>query len=767
MITEFITISGLVQGIGYRPYVAELAQLYNIKGWVRNTQGIVTIMATGESDDLMQFKTELTADTIGARVAGIESKRMTLTKFKDFVIEDSNLCCQTEIPYIPPDLPTCDSCTAELFDINNRRYGHPFISCTACGARYSIMDRLPYDRCNTLMKQFDMCNECAQDYGSGIRHYAQTIACHHCGPKLSWSTANISEKGVINFDGSTDADCIEKVTAHLQNGGIAAIKDIGGYHLVCMPDNHNAVQTLRKLKAREGKPFAVLFPDVDVIREYCCVNIQEEEELLSKARPIVLLKHRKEGRSFDNGVCMNSPEVGCILPSNPIQIMLAKALGALVMTSANISGGLIITDNIMIEKWLSDRIAGTDNHGVYGILSHNRGIITPLDDSVVRVVAGRRQIIRRARGYVPEPVEADVRAGTYAAGGDLKAVFCYTDEGRVYLSQQIGDLEEESCYKEYNKERMRIQKLFGFEPKVNVVDLHPKYLSAKSVNITDYKIQHHKAHAASVIAEHALQGDIIGIAFDGTGYGEDGNVWGSEFFLYNGAFERAAHLKPVKLIGGNEGSRNAESIMYGYINSFGENVSRKLLNSEHIEKDKYELVSKAINCNINRITSCSMGRLFDAVSAFLGICSYSSYEGEAAIELEYAAASSSEAYPLRLKTICGDELIGDTEELFIDIFEALENRVFIPQLARGFIIAVADWIIEICERMIYKYNPEKPSIVLSGGTFYNRILVEALSEKFAEKELQWYINEQVPSGDGGLCLGQAFLAGMFLSDKGE
>lgn len=765
MITEFIRISGLVQGVGYRPFVAERAQLYNIKGWVRNTQGIVTIMATGNPDDLLHFKAELAAGPIGSKVMKLEAEKSALRKFHDFVIEDSNLCPQPEIPYIPPDLPTCDKCAAELADVANRRYRHPFISCTSCGPRYSIIDGLPYDRCNTVMKDFNMCNECTHDYNGGMRHYAQTIGCHYCGPKLNWSVAGNSERGVINFDGRTDIDCIEKVVVHLQNGGIAAIKDIGGYHLTCLPDNSNAVNTLRELKAREGKPFAVMFHDVDTIREYCYVDLQEEQELLSKARPIVLLKHREDGRQFEHGVCVNSPEVGCMLPSNPVQIMLARALGNLVMTSANISGGLIITDNDLIEKWISERLERLDNRDICGILSHNRGIITPLDDSVVRMVAGRRQMIRRARGFVPEPVKAFVGAGIHAAGGDLKSVFCYTDEGRAYLSQQFGDLEEESCLKEYNKENIRMQKLFGFEPKINAVDLHPKYLSAQIAERADYRIQHHKAHIASVIAEHELRCNIIGIAFDGTGYGDDGNVWGSEFFIYNSEFHRVAHLKAVALLGGNEGSRNAESILYGYINSFSENTRNMLLNTEHVEIDRYELVSKAINCNINQIKSCSMGRLFDAVSAFLGICLYSSYEGEAAIELEYAASLSESFYPMTIKTIEGTELIGDTENLFIDIFNALEREIPVPQLARGFIIAIADWIISVCGRIIDKYNLSGVAIALSGGTFLNRILVEELAVKFAEKSLKWYINEQVPSGDGGLCLGQAFLAGKSLSDR--
>ncbi len=765
MITEFIIINGLVQGVGYRPFVAECAQFYNIKGWVRNTQGIVTIMATGNADDLQRFKARLKAGVPGSRVFRIEAFGQELTEFESFIIEESNSCSQKEIPYIPPDLPTCGSCEAELRDINNRRYRYPFISCTACGARYSIIEELPYDRANTLMRDFKLCSQCVQDYSRGIRRYAQTIGCNDCGPRLEWHIAGILQNGRGEFGGKADTDCMETVIKHISSGKIAAIKDIGGYHLVCLPDNAGAVSALRSLKTRERKPLAVMFPDVDTVREYCCVDYREEEELLSAARPIVLLKHRKDGRSFDSGVCMDSTEIGCMLPSNPVQIMLADALGPIIMTSANISGGLMITDNVQLEEWLRDRSAGMDKVQEYGILSHDRAIAAPLDDSVVRIVAGRRQMIRRARGFVPEPVKINVQAGIFAAGGDLKSVFCHTAGGRAYLSQHFGDLEEESCLNEYNKERIRMCKLFGFKPLVKAIDAHPGYLSGRNIDNADMRIQHHKAHVASVIAEHNLQGNIIGIAFDGTGYGDDGNIWGSEFFLYNSKqkdkdFLRAAHLKYVELLGGNECSRNAEGVLYGYINSFDEAARQKLIQSENIEADKYNITAKAIKHNINRIVSSSMGRLFDAVSAFLGICSYSTYEGEAAIRLEYAAGD--EAYPLHIKTVCEDVFVGDTQELFVEIYDAVNRGVSVPALARGFIIAVADWIIEVCERIICEYRLPDAAVVLSGGTFFNRILVEELSVKFAEKGLKWYINEQVPSGDGGLCLGQAFIA----SEKG-
>ena len=758
MITKYIIIKGRVQGIGYRPFVAETAEQFNIKGWVRNTSGVVSLKITGENSQIFSFIQKIQNGCPGALVEKIIIEDVDEEFFHDFRIIASNVEGD-DIPYIIPDIATCENCLFEMRDASNRRYRHPFISCVSCGPRYSIIEQLPYDRDNITMKNFSMCSECGREYvTNGRRHHAQTIACNECGPTLVWYDG----KNNVQIKGFEAIDC---AISYLRKGGIVAVKDIGGYHLVCLPGNSDAVNRLREFKSRYAKPFAVMFPDVEAVRQCCEVSDLEAYELQSVERPIVLLRKNK---NIYHEVCKNSPYMGAMLPCNPVQTMLADELGPLVMTSANKSGELIITDNERMLQWSEDM----------GFLMHDRKIITPLDDSIVRIVADKKQILRRARGYVPGPVDAMVKDGILALGGDLKSVFCYTVDNKAYLSQQFGDLEDEEVLISYKKEKQRMKELFGFRPDTEVRDLHPGYISAKNSAINTennsttnsekevfIRVQHHKAHIASVIAEHHITETVIGVAFDGTGYGEDGCVWGSEFFVVkNNSTNRVAHLKNIGLLGGNEGAKNARHILYGYINSFTKEKCEAILNEIQPDFDRYNLITKAINAGINRVNSSSMGRLFDAVSALLGICDYNGYEGEAAIELEYAADCSQDFYPLSITIVHEKECItGDVESLFENIVRAKQSGVPVNEIARGFIYAVGDWVIEVC-RIINMSNDSVLPVVMSGGTFLNRILVEYISKEFDKTGVKYYFNEKVPSGDAGICLGQAYLAGFM---KGE
>ncbi len=749
MITKYIIIKGRVQGVGYRPFVAETADKFNIKGWVRNTSGIVSLMISGGKTEIMLFIQELGKGCLGAMVESVSVTDVDNRDFDDFRIVESNIEGE-DIPYITPDIATCDSCLREMRNAENRRYRHPFISCVSCGPRYTIIEQLPYDRENIAMNIFNMCSECSREYvTNGKRHHAQTIACNKCGPKLVWrGVCNNNSDNIPDIIQDKDFSAIECAVDFLKKGGIVAIKDIGGYHLACLPDNSDSVRRLRNLKSRYAKPFAVIFPDVENVRQCCEVNDLEACELQSVERPIVLLRKNKD---IYCEVCQNSPYMGAMLPCNPVQSMLADELGPLVMTSANKSGELIITDDEMMLQW-SENI---------GILMHDRKILTPLDDSIVRIVAGRKQVIRRARGYVPSPIPCGVKGNILALGGDLKSVFCYTWDNKAYLSQQFGDLEDEDVLVSYKYEKNRMKNLFGFKPEVVVGDLHPGYISTKE---SDIRVQHHKAHIASVIAEHNIEENVIGVAFDGTGYGEDGCVWGSEFFVVkHNIMSRVAHLKDIGLLGGNEGAKNANYILYGYINSFSEYTRKLILDEIKPDYKKYNLITKAIIGGVNRVNSSSMGRLFDAVSALLGICDYNSYEGEAAIELEYAAATTDKFYPLLISVNSGNNIIGDTEKLFESIVKAKQSGVPVSELARGFIRAVGDWVIEVCE-LINKSNNSALPVVMSGGTFLNKILVEYLAKEFDKRGIKYYFNEKVPTGDAGICLGQAYLAGVM---KGE
>lgn len=775
MITEKITVKGLVQGIGYRPFVAETAEIGGIGGWVRNTNGIVTILASGEEAAVEAFLEKIEKDAPkGACVEQILCERMPYQAYDGFSIAESDRqASQGEIPHIPADLPTCERCLGELRNPENRRYRHPFISCTACGPRYSILEALPYDRETISMGQFPMCKVCEKEYRmqGNIRRHAQTIACPDCGPRLRFCRiGNVDgknkapgeqrregEKTLASAACRIEAQFCEgeaafaEATTCLAAGGIVAVKDIGGYHLAALPDFVETVAALRRMKRRDTKPFAVMFPNLAAIKECCYVNEKEEQLLLSAPRPIVLLEKRKE--AFAENVCGDSPAIGAMLPCNPLQTMLSDALGTLIMTSANGSGELLLLDNDKIQKWMQEQAEKLPVP--LGVLEHDREIVTPLDDSVVQVVCNRTQMIRRARGYVPNPVSIPAEKNIFAAGGDLKACFCYTAGGEAFLSQYLGDLTDESCFTAYQEEKVRMQKLFGFAPEYRACDLHPGYLSAQVEKAAH--IQHHEAHVASVIAEHNLLGTVLGFAFDGTGYGSDGSIWGSEGFLWDGhRMKRISHLKTIPLVGGDEGARNADTILYGYMASFGEKTRKKMQESG-VDTERYQVVEAAVRCGIHTVKSSSMGRLFDAVSAFLDICHYNGYEGEAAIALTNLAAAAEKGYPLSLsvKQEAG-QWIGDTEELFYGIAVALENGVKKTEIARGFIDAVADFIYNVTVTLA-ETEIELRQIAVAGGTFQNRILLERTITLLEEKGYNVFINEQVPPGDGGICLGQAYL----------
>lgn len=779
MIVKYI-IKGLVQGIGYRPFVAGLAEELNIDGYVRNTGGIVTVVACGERERLAQLRRKLSSDVpTGGFITSIEEEELEDQQLAPgFRIIESDKDADKNLPLIPADIATCDECKRELFDPKNRRFGHPFISCTVCGPRYSIIEKLPYDRDTITMKEFEMCPTCQAEYTGkkDRRRHAQTIACKECGPRLKFTSINsknadniTSKRYVDNYvENYNENDLDGAITASLSlinHGGILAIKDIGGYHLACSPFNEKAVSNLRLLKHREAKAFAVMFEDVEQIKEYCKVNKQEENLLESPARPIVLVRRKKHIETgiqyIAENVYLTSPDIGAMLPCNPVQMMLVKEYGPLIMTSGNASGDVLEIDNKKMHQWLKERLESQELEGTpVAMLSHDRKILRPMDDSVMKVIKGRQQFIRRGRGHVPTPIPVDIEGEIFAAGGDLKSSFCYIKNGLAYVSQYLGDLESVSCQKFYRNEMSAMEKIFGFKPKDVVTDLHPAYFSgqvghefAQKKKLPLHKVQHHKAHVLSVIAEHNLKGPVLGFAFDGTGYGEDGTVWGSEVFLWDGknALDRVADLRPSRLIGGDEGAKNCDTILVGILHENGLD--------ELIENEDAKLIRTAIDSDINVVTSTSMGRLFDAVAAILDICHYNTYEGQAPIELENAAARTKEVYPLCF----GDN--GSTEEIFLEIANAITHDVAKESIARGFIYAVADYIFEIASIYSDRLGKEK-QIVLSGGTFQNRILLERSIDLLEAEGFKVYISQQLPPGDGGICLGQAKHLALGLKSKG-
>jgi len=718
--TYKIFVWGLVQGVGFRPFVLRLAQEENITGYVKNKGALVEIIAQGEEQALKSFSQRLACCLPkGAEVWDIGIALLdTAQIYKEFYIESSS-SSDDMLPLVLPDIATCDTCKNELFDKKNRRFRHPFISCTVCGPRYSVLKQLAYDRCNTVLQPFPLCDACSREYYNteDIRCYAQTICCNACGPELFYT-----DKG----------NPIENAVRALQNGSVIAVKDIGGFHFSCNANDEKAVLALRQLKLREEKPFAVLFKDVESIRAYAAVNDREEALLKSSAAPIVLLVKKQD---FAAAVCSNSGDVGAMLPSNPIQHMLAASVDfPLVMTSANITGEPILTNNeAVLELYKSSPYLS-------GVLYHNRDILTPLDDSVARVVAGRTQLLRRARGYVPLPIALPEKSDKIilAAGGDLKAAFCIVKDNFAYLSQYFGDLENERVFETYLKNIAHMEQLLLLKHHFAVSDMHPGYYSSSAIQ-ADLSVQHHYAHIASVIAEHHIKGDVLGFAFDGTGFGTDESVWGGEVIVCSSSgYHRAEHVRPVKLFGGNTVSKDAEKVLGCYLNELG------LCNNP--------MIKAVLNSGTGCFGSTSMGRLFDAAAALLEIEKENSFEGKCAIALEQAARSANHDVQLAFPN-------WDWHILIMQMLDAKHNQENVCDIALGFHYAVANEILNAARRFKIK------NIALSGGVFANRILTERAIQLLEADGFTVYINEKVPCNDGGICLGQAYMAIQYLTGE--
>lgn len=782
-VTQRVIVTGMVQGIGYRPYVAKLAQKLGVCGRVVNASGVVIIVATASRAHLDLLVEVLKHEPpAGAVVEQIQRQDMPYAAYTDFQIGSSIEAADVESesllwdnPLVTPDLTVCDRCVRELSTPGNKRYAYPFISCTVCGPRYSILKALPYDRCSTTMSVFKMCGDCAAEYTgvTDVRRHAQTISCKNCGPRLAFVDSNGQE-----FQAE---EALQQAAALLRSHGIVAVKDIGGFHLACSPYDAQAVASLRRLKGREKKPFAVMFETTQAAQDYCSLSEMEKELLESTARPVVLAagKNRKQDRTwmpFVREVTMDSPYVGVMLYCNPLQLLLLRACGPLIMTSANPSGAPIFTDNEKLLAWL-----GASGLHEVGALIHDREILTPLDDSVVCAAAGRTQILRRARGIVPNPVQLSQGQGetekpqkcVFAAGADMKGVFAYGSKNRVYLSQYFGDLQQEAIYAAYCREIQRMADIFGMTANDFVCDRHPGYfshkLTAQMAAGRQKLVQHHHAHIASVMAEHGLTGKTLGVAFDGTGLGVDGTVWGSEFLLCEHTqFTRVGHLDTVLLPGGDENAKNADHILYGYLihllageaqadKTNREQWTKMLAAIPWIEMEKLGILAKTVKAGINTVRSTSMGRLFDAVSALLDICHYSEYEGQAAMELEYKAFGANKKYPLHIPVYQRKQvLVGDTAVLFEELIQAVHSGVQSAELAAGFICAVSRFTIEMCRQLAEENGTAQ--IALSGGCFQNRILLESVVDGLKDSGYAVYINEKVPAGDGGIALGQAYLA---------
>jgi hydrogenase maturation protein HypF len=759
VVTRTVTFRGTVQGVGFRPTVAKLARRFGIVGQVRNMGGLVQIVVTDTKERIDAFVRLIEENKPpAANIVRVDIQTIDTVRFRDFTIARSGKL-ENEAAVIPSDIAVCENCLREFYDEKNPRYQHPFISCADCGPRFTVMERLPYDRDTTTMDDFEMCDFCAREYAENgdRRFHAQTISCHACGPMPRWFSA---EEAVD----APDRAMREAICA-LRRGGVVAIKGVGGYYFACSPFDAAAVRKIREIKIREEKPFAVLFRDVYAVRDYCAVGEAEAELLRSPARPIVLLEQTSKDdctiKSLDAGVCNNSRFVGAFLPSMGLQYLLLDAVGPLVMTSANLSDLPIIrADDVMQTLVSQDR-------RVAGMLYNERRIIVSVDDSVLRVIAGAPQMIRRAKGCTPTPVfirNAETLTASdqiFATGGQLKSAFSLSKGNFAYMSQHLGDLDSIESEDAYLENFRRMKQFFDIEPGLVVCDMHPRYYTtkfaeeyARTARVELLRVQHHHAHTASVMAEHGLQGPVVGVSFDGTGYGTDGKIWGGEILICEGAeFGRYAHLRYVRLIGGDAsmqaGWKSALSHVLSRANSpknetddarvFDVDISRIIAYSEREGTlDEFgrqrPQIEAAIRAGVNTVESSSMGRLFDGVASLLGIHHVNRYEGECAILLENAAAAAME-HP------------GADEAC---------------DLALGFHRTVAAAILAQCEgaRAAHKTS----TVALSGGVFQNKILMEETLALLRAHDFETYCNIAVPPNDGGIALGQNYI-GMKYKEK--
>ena len=730
-----IRLYGIVQGVGFRPFAAKLAYSLGITGMVTNCSGgLVDITACGTAVQLDAFQRRLLDEKPqNALIVHLETEDIPYIRYDSFTIEPSGAA---EGPvFISPDLCVCEACLDELADERNARFAHPFISCMACGPRYSIIEDAPYDRCATAMRDFAMCEDCAAQYGNreDRRYHAQTISCHRCGPFLLYRDSVGGE--------TAHEDAFNNAVKALRMGKVVAVKGIGGYHLCCDPFDQDAVLRLREIKRRELKPFAVMFPDLDAMGRYAHISPQEEALLTCGARPIVLLKQKKN--DLAPAVCSDSRLLGAFLPYTPLQVLLMRSAGPLVMTSANISEEPITKDDGPMLAW----------PGLDGVLYNTRRITARADDSVAKVSAGRTQMIRRSRGYVPLPVilRGEPKGAVFAAGGQLKSAFCLASGRFAYMGPHIGDLDHDGCIHAYRESLERLQKLLRISPELAVCDLHPGYAStalAQETGLPLLRVQHHHAHIASVMAEHGLEGPVIGVAFDGTGWGCDSTVWGGEFFVCRGnRFERAGHIKSVRFLGGDEGMKDAAKSAMFYLRDAGLDA--------HIRDERWPLIRAALDNGVNTHGNSGLGRLFDAASAVLGVCAYNRYEGECAIKLENLAARAmeqgTEPVPMAFAVSQKDGiLVADAAPV---ICALAQSGCAKEALALGFHIAVADMALELCTRLRCKTGIS--TVTLSGGVFQNAVLLQDMMDKLAVKGFAVYVNEKVPPNDGGISLGQA------------
>jgi hydrogenase maturation protein HypF len=775
-----ISVRGIVQGVGFRPFVYGLAVEHNLKGWVYNTSEDVKIEVEGKAEAIKQFERELqTKAPPLARIENITIEYHPPLGYKNFEIRQSQ-AQEGKYQLISPDVATCQACLGELLNPEDRRYRYPFTNCTNCGPRFTIIEDMPYDRPKTTMRYFQMCPQCQAEYDNprDRRFHAQPNACPKCGPRVQ----------LVDNQGNlvTESNPIAAASQLLKEGKIVAIKGLGGFLLACDATNDTVVKTLRQRKKRPSKPFAIMVATLDEAKRHCYVSPEEEKLLTSPQSPIVLMRWREDS-SVSREVAPNLRFLGIMLPYTPLHHILLRDTGLpLVMTSGNLSEEPIARDNDEALR----RLSGIADY----FLIHNRDIYSRYDDSVAIVERGTSQVIRRARSYSPYPIRLSFEARqVLGCGAEEKNTFCLTKDNYAFLSQHIGDMENMETLEHFDSTISLYKRLFHIEPEIIAHDLHPDYLATKYARelgesgIKLIPVQHHHAHIASCMADNGLESPVIGVAFDGTGMGADGNIWGGEFLVadYRNS-RRVGHLEYLPLPGGAAAIKRPCRTAIGYIHTLlGENALNAVIATLNEVKGKQsqlastcspnesfgrrvgqmseveiEVIKRQIEKKINSPLASSMGRLFDAISALLGIRGEIDYEGQAAVELEMAAYEEDhphvqESYPYRIVEDKGIKIV-HLRDLLSAVIEDLHRGISKGRISVKFHNTVAQMINEMCHLIADETGISH--VALSGGVFQNRFLLRKTVSLLESSGFQVFTHRQVPCNDGGISLGQAVIA---------
>lgn len=739
-VRQRLTVTGIVQGVGFRPFVYRLAHQHQLAGFVGNDSQGVFIEVEGTAGAIQQFIADLQAHPPPlAHIEGITRRPCALAHEEGFTIVRSAAHSGAHT-LISPDLCVCEDCLREMHDPADRRYRYPFINCTHCGPRFTIIRDVPYDRPYTTMVNFEMCAACQAEYDDprDRRFHAQPNACPDCGPQVR-----------LLMDGATYTreDAIQRTIAALHAGAIVAIKGIGGFHLACTARDTGAVQRLRQRKGRPGKPFAVMVRDLAMARELAHIDATEADLLTSRERPIVLLPARMG--TVAPQVAPHATTIGLMLPYTPLHALLVDM--PLVMTSANYSQAPIISDDETAVTQLAPLVDA--------FLLHDRAIHVPCDDSVMRVYDDAPYPVRRSRGYAPFPVKLmHAVPSVLAVGGELKSTFCLTKDDHAFMSQHIGDMANLETLDAFEQAYQHMTRIFRVQPQAIACDAHPRYLStqwarryARDHDLPLVTVQHHHAHIASVMAEHGLTDPVIGFSYDGTGYGDDGAIWGGEALIadYDHA-ERVAHLPYMPLAGGDRAIEKPYRLALAYLWANGIDWDEALPPVQHASASEQRVLRQQLARGLNVVPTSSMGRLFDVVAALIGVRQTVSYEAQAAIELEAQATVAEAHYPLPL---LGTESLAP---LLNAIIHDRQTMTSIAEIAGKFHNTIALDIVTLAKTL--RDTHQIARVALSGGVFHNQQLLRLTIRQLQRADFEVFVHRRVPANDGGLALGQAVIA---------